>query len=127
MAANLYSSETIHLKAIAEDDCSIEQIRLGGGDLLTRSAIGESLVLANGVQVMIRAGYFSIMGAHDLTVERRKDGSTLLLFRNGDELVFNGEGIQSIRRSAGLLKFERRQAAMLNQQHAIVPSQSCYA
>lgn len=107
MDSNIYGKELVQLLHIAEDDPFIERKRLRNGDIIVRNAIGESLTLVNGVQILIRNGYFSISSAQELTVERRKDGSTSLRFSSGDELIFNDDGIQSLKREMFIFLFRR--------------------
>ncbi len=111
MATNISSKELVQLINIEKDETRIEQTKLRNGDILTRSAVGENVKLTNGVQIMVRPGYFSITSAPDLTVERHKDGSTVLLFPNGDELCFNDEGVQYLGRDCLLFRFIRKDAA----------------
>jgi len=99
------TEELINLKFISEDHSEIEKLKLSSGDRLIRSAVGESIVFTNGVQVMIRPGYFSLSSANGVTIEKGKGGLTALIFANGEELNFNEEGIQSLRKGKQVLKF----------------------
>lgn len=104
MAENNSAKELVQLLLIKEDDTKLEQKRLRNGDILMRNAIGESILLNNGVQIMLRPGYFSLNSPQEITIQRRKDGGTTLTFTSGDELTFNDEGIQTLKR--GLLQFQ---------------------
>ena len=100
------AEELIHLSYIAANGDEIEKIRLTSGDRLIRSAVGESLVFTNNVQVMIRPGYFSLSSANGVSIEKRKDGLTVIVFANGDQLSFNDEGIKSLLKGRLLFKFK---------------------
>lgn len=106
MSCNLaHVEEIVHLSFISQDETAIDKQRLRTGDRLIRSAIGESVLLTNGIQVMVRPGYFSLSAANGVTIERRKDGITCLIFANGDELRFNDIGIQSLQRDRIIFNF----------------------
>lgn len=108
MATNVSAKELVQLVSIKEDDPHVEQKRLRNGDVLIRNAMGESLLLSNGAQIMLRPGYFSLNAAQEVTIERGKNGHTTLIFSNGDELKFNDEGIQSLKRELLFFQFSRK-------------------
>jgi hypothetical protein len=110
MAGSPSAKELVQLMAIGEDETVIEQKRLCNGDFLIRNALGESLTLSNGMRILIRPGYFSLSVACEVTVERSRSGMTTLMFANGDELKFDNEGIQLLRREMIVFQFVRQRA-----------------
>ena len=124
MAANVSAKELVQLRVINENDTLLEQKRLRNGDMLMRNAIGESVILNNGIQIMLRPGYFSLNSPQEVTIERRRDGSTALTFSSGDQLCFNDEGIQSLQRGMLVFQFVRKADEQLELSNAFSPAAS---
>lgn len=102
--------ELVQLAALVSDE-TIDKTRLSNGDRLVRSVIGETLILTNGVQIMIRPGYFSLSSASGVSIEKRKDGTNVLTLSNGDEVAFSDQGIQSLTRAQHSYRFLREPKA----------------
>lgn len=109
--------ETVELCSLVSDD-KIEKERLSNGDRLVRSCIGETLILTSGMQIMLRPGYFSLSSANGVSIEKTKDGMSILTLENGDELMFNDRGIQSLRRGSFCYQFLRQESCKQNRRLA---------